>query len=175
MGKSVKVKGEAEKVPVPQTREAVVEAISLIGHLQRERTVIEAEMNERLAAIKEEYEKKAGPMAEEIRELHRGVQVWCEANRAALTEGGRIKTCALASGEISWRLRPPRVAVKAVDFVIDLLESKGLARLVRLKKEINKEAILADPDAIAGVKGLSITQGEDFVIKPFESELESVM
>ncbi|MBF0165409.1 MAG: host-nuclease inhibitor Gam family protein [Magnetococcales bacterium] len=174
MGKPVRIKGEAEKL-VPQTREAVVDAISLIGHLQRERTVIEAEMNERLAAIKEEYEKKAGPMAEEIRELHRGVQVWCEANRSTLTDGERCKTTALASGEISWRLRPPRVAVKAVEFVIALLKSKGLAHLVRVKEEINKEAILADPSAVAGVKGISITQTEDFIIKPFESELESVI
>ena len=53
--------------------------------------------------------------------------------------------------------------------VIETLEKLGLARFLRTKTEINKEAILADPDAVSGIAGLSIQTGvEDFVITPFE-------
>jgi phage host-nuclease inhibitor protein Gam len=45
---------------------------------------------------------------------------------------------------------------------------------VRVKEEINKEAILAEPDLAAKIPGISITQGEDFVIVPFETELEEI-
>ena len=50
-----------------------------------------------------------------------------------------------------------------------------LKRFIRTKEEINKEAILDEPEVVASVKGISITQKEDFVIVPFETELESVL
>ncbi|MDS4031230.1 MAG: hypothetical protein RKO66_14330, partial [Candidatus Contendobacter sp.] len=36
------------------------------------------------------------------------------------------------------------------------------------------EAIAAEPEAVEGVKGITITQREDFVIRPFETELEEI-
>ena len=40
-----------------------------------------------------------------------------------------------------------------------------------VKEELNKEAILNEPEAVKGVAGLSIKTGvEDFVIQPFEND-----
>ena len=55
-----------------------------------------------------------------------------------------------------------------------LLRRLGLTQSIRAKEEINKEAILNEPEAIKGVAGISISQGEDFVIVPFETELAEV-
>ena len=50
-----------------------------------------------------------------------------------------------------------------------------LGRFVRAKEAINKEAILLEPAAVAGVPGIKIITGvEDFVITPFEVETEGV-
>lgn len=36
------------------------------------------------------------------------------------------------------------------------------------------QAVVAEPEAVAGLAGVKIEQGEDFVIVPFETELEEV-
>jgi len=102
------------------------------------------------------------------------VQVWCEANRAELTNGGKTKTANLGSGEVKWRMRPPSVRLSGGDAVLDALRSLGLSRFVRQREEVNKEAILAEPDAVAGVRGIKLTQAEDFIVAPFATHLEEV-
>jgi phage host-nuclease inhibitor protein Gam len=104
----------------------------------------------------------------------RRVHVWAEANRDALTSNGKTKTVKLAAGEISWRMRPPSVAVRGMAAVIEALKKLKLSRFIRTKEELDKEAVLADPDAVNAIKGISITQREDFVIKPDATELEEV-
>lgn len=159
---------------VPQSIEEVTEAIAQIGIAQRARARIEAEMNDELAKVKERYEMQAKPHSEVIAEFRRGVQLYCEAHRDELTRGGKSKTVNLASGEVKWRMRPPSVVVRGADLVIELLRSMGLCRFLREKVEVNKEAILAEPDAVRDVPGISIRQGEDFVVLPYESQLEEV-
>ena len=61
-----------------------------------------------------------------------------------------------------------------VEAVLDQLRRLGLKRFIRQKEEVNKEAVLADPAAVAQVTGLTINRGEDFVISPFETELAEV-
>jgi len=62
--------------------------------------------------------------------------------------------------------------LKAVDKVIETLKRLGLGRFVRTKEEVNKEAILANPKAVAGVAGIKVVQGiEDFAVTPFEIEI----
>ena len=65
-------------------------------------------------------------------------------------------------------------AIRAVDNVLETLKRLGLSRFIRVKEEPNKEAMLAEPEAVAGLAGVKIEQGEDFVIVPFETELEEV-
>lgn len=160
---------------VPQSRAEVTEAIAEIGRAQRERERVQAAMNDELAVVRQRFEEQARPHADAISMLSQGVQLWCEAHRAELTQGGKTKTVNLASGEVKWRMRPPSVLVRGGDLVIDLLRQLGLSRFVRIKEEVNKEAILAEPEAVAGIRGISIGQREDFVVEPFETQLEEVL
>lgn len=160
--------------PVPQTQDEAVAAIAEIGVHQRERTRIETEMNDELAKIREVWEKKAAPHAEAIKALQQGVQIWCEAHRGRLTQNGKVKYAHLASGEVKWRMTPPKVVIRGVDVVLDALRAAGLSRFIRAKEEVNKDAILAEPEAVAEIKGISMTQGEEFIVIPFETQLESV-
>lgn len=157
-----------------QTQDQAVQAIADIGRLQRDRDRIQASMNDEIAVIKQRYEMQAKPAAERITELATGVQTWCEANRDSLTNSGKVKTAALASGEVRWRTTPPSVGIKAMEKVIEALKSFKLDRFLRTKEEIDKTAILAEPEAVEHIKGISITQREEFVIVPFETSLEQV-
>jgi phage host-nuclease inhibitor protein Gam len=169
-----RLKLDATPHPVPQTQDDAVAAIAEIGVHQRERTRIETLMNDELARIREGWEKKAAPHQEAIKALQKGVQIWCEANRERLTQGGKVKYAHLASGEIKWRMTPPKVVIRAMENVLDYLRMAGLNRLIRVKEEVNKDAILAEPETVANIKGISITQREEFIVIPFETALESV-
>ena len=108
--------------------------------------------------------------------MQQGVQAWCEAHRIELCgENDRNgKTANLVTGEVSWRQRPPSVTVRGVEAVIETLKRMKLARFVRTKEELNKEAVLNEPKAVAGIAGLTVNTGvEDFVIVPFEAEAEA--
>lgn len=172
--KPLRVKADAPRFAIPQSREDCTDYIARIGRAQRERERIQAAMNDELAAIRAGYEEQARPHAEAIKALSQGVQVWCDANREALTVGNKTKTANLASGEVRWRLRPPKVVIRGLDAVMEALKDLRLDRFIRVKEEISKDAILADAEAVKHVKGISIDQGEDFVIVPFETELEEV-
>lgn len=173
MAKAARVKAPA-MIDVPQTLDEVNRAIAEIGIAQRERDRIQADMNDALAATREGYEAQAAPYAARIKELTAAVQLWCEANRARLTENGKTKTAKLAAGEVSWRMRPPSVVVRGADMVLEALHRLGLHRFIRLKEEVNKEAVLAEPEIADQVKGLAISQVEDFIVKPWDTDLEQV-
>jgi phage host-nuclease inhibitor protein Gam len=172
--KTNRIKTAAVEHPVPQTRDGVIEAIARIGTAQRERDRIAADMNDALATLREQYEAEAKPHLECIVELTQGVHLYCEAHREELTNAGKVKFHAFASGEVKWRTRPPSVAIRAADMVIEALKRLGLDRFVRTKEEVNKEAILADAEAVEQIKGITITQKEDFVVQPWDTKLEEV-
>lgn len=167
-------KKKAIAVKVPQSRDEASNFVHMIGVHQRERERLEAAMNDRLAKTKANYEETAKPHAEAIVQLMRGLEIWAAANRDALTEGGKTKTARLATGELRWRMTPPAVALKSVKDVLAALVEKGLGRFIRRKDEVNKEAILEEPDAVKEIAGIVIGQHEEFVIVPFETKLEEV-
>lgn len=175
MAKRSRLKSQAVAHPVPQSMTEANDFINRIGVAQRERDRIQAEMNDRLAEIKAEFEEKALPFKIEIEERTKGVLTFCEANRDELTRGGKVKFHKFPAGEVNWRRRPPKVSVRGMTAVIERLKSLGLKRFIRIKEEVNKEAMLGEPDVAGSVEGVKIgSEGEDFVITPFETELEEV-
>lgn len=168
-----RIKTEAAAVAF-QTREEVNAAIEQIGIAQRERDLIAVAMNDELARVRARHEQDAAPHAATIKALGHGVQIWAEAHRNDLTRDGKTKTVKLAAGEFSWRTRPPKVRIVGEGIVIAALKKLGLERFLRVKEEIDKNAILAEPDAVCDVKGIGISQGEDFIIRPFATNLEEV-
>ncbi len=171
MGKKVKT---AAAVAVPKDRGECNILIEQIGAHQRERERLQTEMNAELAKLKTYYEQRAKPHADRIAELMQSVQIWAEANRAELTQDGKVKTVKLAAGEVRWRLTPPAVTVRGAEAVIKALKLHRLARFIRIKEEVDKEAILREPKAVEGIAGISIGQREEFVVEPFATELEEV-
>ena len=169
-----KQKVETKPAPTISTQEEAEEVLAELGRLQRAVTGIELKMNERLATVKADYEKDAQPLNEEIEHQTSLLHDWAEQNRDLLLREGS-KTARLATGELSWRVTPPAVKFRSAETVVENLKRLGLERFVRTREEPNKEAILAEPESVKGVAGITITQGELFIAKPFESEIERVV
>lgn len=158
---------------VPQTRDEAAADIRKIGDLQRQLTRATTEMNDAIAHITQSFQPRLDAISEQLKTLQDGVQGYCEAHRLELTDGGKVKTANLITGEVQWRQRPPSVSVRGAETVIEMLKRLGLDRFVRTKEEINKEAILNEPDQVRGVAGINVITGvEDFVITPFEQSAE---
>lgn len=164
-------KAKAPALTAAQSREEAEELLGDIGRAQRDIARIEARMNDKLAAIKEEYETEAAPLNEAVEHAFARLHLWAEANRAVLLKDGG-KTAKLSTGELAWRFPPPKCSVQQEPVVVEALKQLGLAHLVRTKEEVNREAVLADPAAVASVPGIRISQDEQFIAKPFESEIE---
>ena len=161
-----------------QSKDDVVAHIKEIGDLSRERDRLAATMNDGIAVLQEEYANAAAPINERIEALQNGVQLWCEANRQAITDGGKVKFADFVTGTVKWRINPPKVSVSGMDAVLALLEANAdLARFVRVKKEVNKDAILNEPGLFAdgAVPGIRLVMGKEFfVIEPHDQVLEGV-
>lgn len=156
---------------VAQTQDDVASTIRQIGEVSREVSRLTADMNDEIGAVTQKYRALITPKQEHITAMQSGVQVWCEANRDKLTNGGKVKTANLITGNVLWRQRPPSVSIRGAESVIETLKKLALERFIRTKEEPNKEAMLNEPDAVRGIAGISIVTGiEDFVIEPFEQE-----
>ena len=165
----MRVKKEA--IPIPNSEAEAIRAVADIGRLQRQIEHIEGRLNDRIDKVKlDALEMISDPKAE-LEVALDGLFAYCQANREELMPPGR-KTISWPTGEISWRMTPPKVGIRDVKKVLAGLRQLGLSRFIRTKEEIDKEAILKDRDAVKPVKGIAITQCEEFVVKPSEVSCE---
>lgn len=175
MAPKTRIKTQAAVVDVPQSREMADASVRRIGIAQRELARLQSDMNDELALVKERWEAQAQPLRQQIDASTHGLQMYAEANRAALTNNYKVKTVILTTGEISWRMNPPSVRLTDTEEnVIAACEAMGLEEFIRRTPSLNRDAIKANPDEAARVPGLKIGQGESFVVVPFEVALAEV-
>lgn len=172
---ATRLKAKATTASVPQSRADCAAAIRQLGDLQRMFERERGHLNDQIAAITAERQPILDDLAQRIQSMQQGIQTWCESHRVELCgEGDRLgKTANLVTGEVAWRMRPPSITVRGADTVCENLQRMGLGRFVRVKAEPNKEAMLAEPEAVRGIAGITLVSGiEDFSIVPFEVAME---
>lgn len=168
-------KHKTQSIISVQSEAEAVTKIREIGDMEREKKRLETEMNDKIAELQESYKHKVAKLDAGIAERTGSVQIWCEANRAKLTDNHRVKFADLATGTVKWRISTPSVTISGKADVIERLQSDAnLKRFVREKLEINKELILQHAELFESnqVHGIKIKQGEEyFTIEPFNQEL----
>ena len=164
---TTRTKRRAETVPAARDQAEAERFIVRIGELQRAMLVENAILAETIAKAKETTAEANAAYQAEADTLVRGLQIWAEANRHALTDGGKRKTVPLAGGTIAWRLAPPAVTIKGAAEVLQYLVEHGLEEFLRRKIEIDKAAMLGLPDRAADIPGVTMgSKGEEFVVEP---------
>jgi phage host-nuclease inhibitor protein Gam len=168
MAKRTKV--AAPQLPVPQSDVEAAAAIARIGELMREVERIKAEGDDKLAVIAAEVNARATPVRAVLKAEIEGLKTYCEANRSRLTDGFKRKTATFETGTAAWRARPASVSLRdKVDEIIARVKTLGLARFLRTKEEIDKEAMLKEPEIARSIVGVTIgSAGEDFVVEPLQ-------
>ncbi|MCA3349623.1 MAG: host-nuclease inhibitor Gam family protein [Roseomonas sp.] len=162
-----KNKRAAETATPPKDRDEAERYLARIGEIQRDAALNKAVLAEAIARVTAEMEEASAKLTEENDRLFRGLQLWAEANRHALTDGGKTKTVRLGNGTIAWRLAPPSVQIKGQEAVLAYLMQKNGEEFLRTKVEINREAMLANAEEASKIPGVTIkSAGESFVIEP---------
>ena len=162
-----KNKRAAETATPPKQRDEAEAYLDQIGLIQREIQLNKMALAEAVARVTAEMEASSAKLSEEHDRLFRGLQLWAEANRHALTDGGKTKTVRLGNGSIAWRLAPPSVQIKGQEAVLAYLIEKKGEEFLRTKVEINREAMLANAEQASKIPGVLIkSAGESFVIEP---------
>lgn len=155
-----------------KSKAEVMENITQIGLKQREISRLETELNDKIAQLTEQYKDDILKLQIDVETLTHQAQIWCEQNRNSLLED-KGKTANLLTGEVSWRYRPAKVTLSKEAEIIEQLEQQGLTQFVRVKKNVNKEAVLANPSAVKDINGINIVSNvEDFIITPFELNVD---
>ena len=113
-----KNKRAAETATPPKHRDEAEAYLERIGSIQREIQLNKTALAEAVARVTADIEASSAKLAEENDRLFRGLQLWAEANRHALTDGGKTKTVRLNNGTIAWRLAPPSVQIKGQEAVL---------------------------------------------------------
>ena len=161
-----KNKRAAETATPPVNRDEAETYLARIGEIQRLTQLNKTALAEAVARVTADIEAESAKLAEEEDRLFRGLQLWAEANRHALTDGGKTKTVRLGNGTIAWRLAPPSVQIKGQEAVLEYLMNNTIG-FTRIKVEINREAMLARPEEAAKIPGVTIkSAGESFVVEP---------
>ncbi len=162
-----KNKRAAETATPPVNRDEAETYLARLGEIQRLTQLNKTALAEAVARVTADIEAESAKLGEEHDRLFRGLQLWAEANRHALTDGGKTKTVRLGNGSIAWRLAPPSVRIKAPEMALAFLIENDREEFLRRKIEINREAMLANPDLASETPGVLIkSAGEAFVIEP---------
>lgn len=159
-------------IPVPKTLEEATKFLGEIGEEQRSVDIIKNKLNADVDALKAKAMEDAKKHQTRVTELMEGLYAFAEANREELTYNNKKKTIETPNGIFGWRITPPKVTLRNQEMIIETLKSLELDRFVRNKEQINKEALLRESNVAESIKGVSISQREEFVIKPAELEIE---
>lgn len=168
--KTTRVKDIA--ILAPMSLEEVSDLIRQLGERHRKIDTINTKLNEQVEKLKAEAMEKTQPEEKEIEDLFERIRIFAESHREELTEGGKTKTCKLPTGEIYWRFTPPAVTLRDVKKVIEQCKERKLKQFLRIKEEVDKQAMLKEPDVAKTIKGVTIEQKEEFVVKPSDLDVE---
>lgn len=133
--------------------EEINEALRHIAEINAAVSARVAVYNEEEAKRRKRVDDFCNPLRDKIEEIENGMQAFCIANRP---DFGDKKSKELPNGRVDFRKSPPKVT-KQKGFtwavVLDFIRnSKYAKQFLRMKEELNKDAVLA---YYAGTEGAS--------------------
>ena len=139
-------------------------AVAEIAALDREIAAIERDMQAEIDAAKARARQRAASASARRADLANGVAVWAKLHKEELFSSA--KTLDLGHGKIGFRASTAIVQERGVTVEMSLarLHELGMPDGIRLKEELNKEHMLAWPDAQLALVGVKRQQRDTFFI-----------
>ncbi|EGY01090.1 prophage host-nuclease inhibitor protein [Nitrospirillum viridazoti Y2] len=156
-------------VPVPQTRASFESLATDLGAMIRKAERIESLAADQVAQIKLKAKQDTAELEKRITASFTALAAYAEANRSDLVPEGR-KSVTIAAGVIGWRLsnRSVKLQDTTEEEVIAWLEQAGQHQFLRETLELDKSALLADPETAKTIPGVTFAQGVRFYFQPLD-------
>jgi len=163
-----------KKVFTGVTMDEALSAARLFSQNSNSIDKLNAKMNEEITKIRAKYDDQLTALADGQQEPLSVMEAYAKENKDTWTK----KSYDLVHAMIGFRTGNPQVSKDKKftwDAVTELLKKSGLNMFLRLKTEVNKEAILQekDPVLIGRLKEdayISIIQEETFYVEPKKEE-----
>jgi phage host-nuclease inhibitor protein Gam len=170
LSKTARIK---KTTPALKSRLDMERCVGELARLQIERDGLCVEMDERIIAIRAEYEARLNDLGLDIASEMTMAREWAEANPA---EFGDLKSIEFTHGTAGWRTGMPKLKTLAKwtwDRVLEKLAALRMQDYIRTKQEVDKEKLLADREALAEklpLLGVQVVQDEAFFVQPKREE-----
>lgn len=157
--------------PALKTRAQMEECVGQLRDLVIERNRLQLDAEAAHKAVDDKFGPPLAAYGKQIEERYELIRAWAEANPSEF--GGR-KSLEVTHGQLGWRTGQPTLKTLTGwtwDRVLEKLKSlPGLSHYLRVKEEVNKQAILNDregmgPDALRNL-GVRVVQDEVFYVEP---------
>lgn len=138
-------------------------AMKELGELTVKKERLEGEQTTKINEIKSEYLVKAGGITTRIKDIEKNIERFAEQNKSEFLQA---RTKKLTFGTISYRMTK-RVVCKYVETAIKALKTLNLDFCVRVKEELDKEALTEVQDKqLLSKAGISIVSEDKIRIEP---------
>lgn len=158
------------QAPSITTTEQADQALAEIAAARREITRMELVYKEETANLKAQLAEDCEPLRQKVASLEQGLLLFATAQRETLF--ARRKSLALTFGTIGFRAASALATLKKSitwGAVLEKVKELGL-EAIRVKEELDKEALKAmSPEKIASV-GCKIVQSDDFFYEVNETD-----
>lgn len=146
-------------IPVPADTEEANAVLWRIGEIERSVLEIDQAFAAQVAALRQgqSIDSELALLNSEYEKITKGLKIFAESHREALLPEGSGKTVKLPAGSFGWRVNASAKVVHGrlkEETVIERIKSLGKAfadKYVRVREELNKEALLADRPKVPGV------------------------
>lgn len=147
------------------------EVLRQLGEVERAIKTIEIQMNDRILLVKADAAKRSGPLIQARKEFHAALAAFGEARKAELF--ARRRSIELTFGSMGFRLSTKLKPLVGLTWqkVLSRLKNLGLTDGIRVKEEVDREALETWQDERLELAGVRRVQEEGFWIETKEEEL----
>ncbi|TGK10970.1 host-nuclease inhibitor Gam family protein [Leptospira stimsonii] len=167
-------------------RSDLTHAIQLLGEIKRERDRIKSRTDDQISTLQRDLQNEISPLDLKIQHIASGVKYFVDHHKEELFPDPEYKTCKFTTGVLKFRRVPASVKTRGtVKFFEKILSENGLldrfnflisklgGMYLRIKLELNKEKILAEPLKAIQKIGIEFNEeSERLYIIPSETEIE---
>ena len=131
--------------PVLKSWSEVEYALAEIKDINSAITVAEADHTTMISKLKEALAHATDAKLKRKARLEKDIQEYTEAHKDEVQSDNMLKTKVFVNGMVGMRWKPWSIQlVKKKDEVIAQIEKKKLTKWLRIKKEVDKEAVMKD-------------------------------
>ncbi|MBM9576258.1 host-nuclease inhibitor Gam family protein [Leptospira sp. 201903070] len=167
-------------------RDDLTQAVQQLGEFKRQRDRITSKTDDQISKLQNDLQEEISPLDLKIQHIASGIKHFVDHHKEELFPDPEYKTCKLTTGSLKLRRIPASVKTRATQkFFERILSENGLlekfnnlvSRLsgvfLRVKLELNKEQILAEPLKAMQKIGVELNEeSERLYISPSETDVE---